>query len=159
MSPCTSSGRCSPGGDRGLLSEDRPPVIPGESASSSPDAWVGWRRVVFFGGSTTMNRREVIAAGAAAAAAAGLAAVAAGQEKNAPVKARDPLKVTKLETFLVQPRWLFLKVHTNAGIVGLGEPVVEGRAETVATAVKEIEPYLVGKDPRQVAHHWQAIYR
>jgi galactonate dehydratase len=60
---------------------------------------------------------------------------------------------------LVQPRWLFLKIHTDAGIVGLGEPVVEGRAETVATAVKEVEPYLVGKDPRQVAHHWQAIYR
>src|ERR1043166_1872274 len=106
-----------------------------------------------------MNRREVIAAGAAAAAAAGLAAEAAGQEKDAPVKARDPLKVTKLETFLVQPRWLFLKVHTNAGIVGLGEPVVEGRALTVHTAIKEIEPYLIGKDPRQVAHHWQAIYR
>src|SRR5260370_10059036 len=53
---------------------------------------------------------------------------------------------------------LFLKVHTNAGIVGLGEPVVEGRARTVAEAVKEIEPYLKGKDPRQVVHHWQAIY-
>ena len=58
-----------------------------------------------------------------------------------------------------QPRWLFLKIHTNAGIVGLGEPIVEGRAETVATAIKEIEPYLVGKDPRHVVHHWQAIYR
>lgn len=102
-----------------------------------------------------MNRREVIAA----ATAAGLTAMAQAAEKDAPVKPRDPLKVTKLETFLVQPRWLFLKVHTNAGIVGLGEPVVEGRAETVQTAVKEIEPYLVGKDPRPVAHHWQAIYR
>lgn len=80
-------------------------------------------------------------------------------DANAPVRARDALKITKLETFLVQPRWLFLKVHTNAGLVGLGEPVVEGRAETVATAVKEIEPYLIGKDPRQVVHHWQAIYR
>ena len=102
-----------------------------------------------------MNRREVISA----ATAAGLAAVALGQDKDAPIKARDPLKITKLETFLVQPRWLFLKVHTNAGIVGLGEPVVEGRALTVQTAVKEIEPYLIGKDPRQVVHHWQAIYR
>ena len=73
--------------------------------------------------------------------------------------ARTRIKITKLETFLVKPRWLFLKVHTNAGIVGLGEPIVEGRAETVATAIKEIEPYLVGKDPRQVVHHWQAIYR
>jgi galactonate dehydratase len=69
------------------------------------------------------------------------------------------MKITKLETFLVKPRWLFLKVHTNAGIVGLGEPITEGRALTCATAVQEIEPYLVGKDPRAVAHHWQAIYR
>jgi galactonate dehydratase len=102
-----------------------------------------------------MNRRDALAA----TAAAGLAAVALGQEKDPPVKPRDPIKITKLETFLVQPRWLFLKVHTNAGIVGLGEPIVEGRALTVQTAVKEIEPYLVGKDPRNVVHHWQAIYR
>jgi galactonate dehydratase len=102
-----------------------------------------------------MNRREVISA----ATAAGLAAVAAAQDKEAPIKARDPLKITKLETFLVQPRWLFLKVHTNAGLIGLGEPVVEGRALTVQTAVKEIEPYLIGKDPRPIVHHWQAIYR
>jgi galactonate dehydratase len=64
-----------------------------------------------------------------------------------------------LETFKVKPRWLFLKIHTDQGIVGLGEPVVEGRADTVATAVSEIEPYLLGKDPRHVIHHWQAIYR
>jgi galactonate dehydratase len=69
------------------------------------------------------------------------------------------LKITRLETFLVRPRWLFLKVHTDAGIVGLGEPVLEGRARTCAEAVREIEPYLVGKDPRPVVHHWQAIYR
>ncbi|MGA7836247.1 MAG: galactonate dehydratase [Acidimicrobiales bacterium] len=79
--------------------------------------------------------------------------------KDAPISPKDNLKVTKLETFLVKPRWLFLKIHTNAGIVGLGEPITEGRALTCAEAVKEIEPYLVGKDPRRVAHHWQAIYR
>jgi galactonate dehydratase len=73
--------------------------------------------------------------------------------------ARDSVKITKLETFLVKPRWLFLKVHTNAGVVGLGEPITEGRALTCAAAVQEIAPYLVGKDPRAVAHHWQAIYR
>jgi len=72
---------------------------------------------------------------------------------------RESVRITRLETFLVKPRWLFLKVHTNAGVVGLGEPIVEGRAQTCAAAVKEIEPYLVGKDPRAVVHHWQAIYR
>lgn len=100
-----------------------------------------------------MNRREVLAAATAASIATGASA------QDAPIAAREPLRITRLETFLVKPRWLFLKVHTNTNIVGLGEPVVEGRAETVATAVKEIEPYLVGKDPRRVVHHWQAIYR
>lgn len=69
------------------------------------------------------------------------------------------MKITKLETIFVKPRWLFLKVHTDAGIVGLGEPIVEGRAQTVATAVHEIGRYLIGQDPRRIEHHWQAIYR
>lgn len=69
------------------------------------------------------------------------------------------MKITQLETIFVKPRWLFLKVHTDAGIVGLGEPVVEGRAQTVAAAVREIGRYLIGKDPRRIEHHWQAIYR
>lgn len=76
-----------------------------------------------------------------------------------PDRYREKFRVTKMETFKVKPRWQFLKVHTDQGIIGLGEPVVEGRADTVATAVKEIEPYLIGKDPRRVIHHWQAIYR
>ncbi len=69
------------------------------------------------------------------------------------------VKITKLETFLVKPRWIFLKIHTDVGVVGLGEPLLEGRALTIQTAIKEAESYLIGKDPRQVVHHWQAIYR
>src|SRR5437867_1673929 len=71
----------------------------------------------------------------------------------------DKFKISKVETLFVKPRWLFLKVHTNTGLVGLGEPIVEGRAKTVATAVEELTPYLLGKDPRAVVHHWQAMYR
>jgi galactonate dehydratase len=69
------------------------------------------------------------------------------------------VKITRLETILVQPRWLFLKMHTDVGIVGYGEPVVEGRAHTVQEAIRELEDYLIGKDPRRIEHHWQAIYR
>jgi galactonate dehydratase len=108
------------------------------------------------------SRRSALAAGLAGLGWAALAEPAAADDrtsKDAPIARKDPLKITKLETFLVKPRWLFLKVHTNAGIVGLGEPILEGRALTCAEAVQEIEPYLVGKDPRQVVHHWQAIYR
>ncbi len=44
------------------------------------------------------------------------------------------MKITKLETFFVEPRWVFLKVYTDEGIVGLGEPALEGRSQTVAAA-------------------------
>jgi hypothetical protein len=69
-----------------------------------------------------ISRRSVVAS---AFASLGLgafdAAEAAAQArvgKNAPIPAKDNLKVTRLETFLVKPRWMFLKVHTNAGIIG-----------------------------------------
>lgn len=75
------------------------------------------------------------------------------------IRGNGEVKITKLETFLVKPRWIFLKIHTDAGVVGLGEPLLEGRALTIQTAIKEIEPYLLGKDPRNIVHHWQAIYR
>lgn len=69
------------------------------------------------------------------------------------------MKITKLETFFVRPRWLFLKIYTDEDIIGLGEPILEGRALTCAKAVEELAPYLIGKDPRRVVHHWQAMYR
>src|SRR5215211_5494088 len=65
-----------------------------------------------------------------------------------PPQFKEKLKITKLETILVKPRYLFLKIHTDANIIGLGEPVLEGRAKTCATAIEEIASYLVGKDPR-----------
>ena len=78
-----------------------------------------------------------------------------------PIKIKEygQVKITRLETFLVKPRWIFLKIHTDVGVVGLGEPLLEGRALTIQTAIKEVEPYLIGKDPRAIVHHWQAIYR
>ena len=73
---------------------------------------------------------------------------------------RDAIKITKLEIIPVNSlRSIFVKMHTDAGIIGLGEGTVEGRIPTVVAAIKELEPYLIGKDPRQPAHHWQAIYR
>lgn len=69
------------------------------------------------------------------------------------------MKITKLEIVFVKPRWSFLKMHTDEGLVGYGEPIVEGRARTVAMAVQELEGYLIGQDPRNVEHHWQAMYR
>lgn len=69
------------------------------------------------------------------------------------------MKITKLTTYIVPPRWLFLKIETDEGITGWGEPIVEGRADTVAAAVAELGEYLIGKDPRPIEDHWTVLYR
>ena len=69
------------------------------------------------------------------------------------------MKITKLTTFIVPPRWCFLKVETDQGVTGWGEPVVEGRAHTVAAAVEELSDYLIGKDPRNIEDIWTVLYR
>ncbi len=69
------------------------------------------------------------------------------------------MKITSLTTYRVAPRWMFLKIETDEGISGWGEPVIEGRARTVETAVQELGATLVGKDPARINDHWQTMYR
>ncbi|QJD89529.1 galactonate dehydratase [Duganella dendranthematis] len=69
------------------------------------------------------------------------------------------MKITKLTTYRVPPRWMLLKIETDEGVVGWGEPVIEGRARTVETAVQEMEPYLIGQDPARINDLWQTMYR
>ncbi|MBR2687666.1 MAG: galactonate dehydratase [Aquamicrobium sp.] len=69
------------------------------------------------------------------------------------------MKITSLTTYIVPPRWLFLKIETDAGVTGWGEPIVEGKARTVEAAVKELGDYLVGKDPRLIEDHWTVMHR
>ncbi|AKO92580.1 galactonate dehydratase [Priestia filamentosa] len=69
------------------------------------------------------------------------------------------MKITSYELFQVPPRWLFLKIETDEGIVGWGEPVIEGKAATVGAAVHELMEYLIGKDPLNIEDHWNVMYR
>ena len=69
------------------------------------------------------------------------------------------MKITALELYKVAPRWLFLKTVTDEGICGWGEPVIEGRADTVEAAVKELSTYLIGKDPFEIEDTFQTLYR
>ncbi len=68
-------------------------------------------------------------------------------------------RVESFELFKVPPRWLFLKVITDEGVSGWGEPLVEGRADTVAAAVREMGDYVVGTDPTKIEDLWQTLYR
>jgi galactonate dehydratase len=69
------------------------------------------------------------------------------------------MKISKVELFRVPPRWLFLKITTDDGLEGWGEPVVEGRAATVEAAVQEMETYLIGADANRIEDIWQVLYR
>ncbi|MFC6953457.1 galactonate dehydratase [Halorubellus litoreus] len=70
------------------------------------------------------------------------------------------MEIVDYDLYEVPPRWLFLRVETDTGLVGWGEPVVEGRAHTVRAAVEELmDAYLVGEDPLPVEDHWQTMYR
>ncbi|WP_440008223.1 galactonate dehydratase [Halomicrococcus sp. SG-WS-1] len=69
-------------------------------------------------------------------------------------------RIVDYDLYEVPPRWLFLRLETSDGLVGWGEPVVEGRAHTVRAAVEELlDTYLLGKPPGRIEDHWQTMYR
>ena len=69
------------------------------------------------------------------------------------------MKITKLTTYRLPPRWMFLKIETDEGIVGWGEPVIEGKAKSVEAAVHELGEYIIGQDPARINDIWQTLYR
>lgn len=67
------------------------------------------------------------------------------------------MRISRIETFLVPPRWLFVRVETDTGIVGWGEASLEGRSETVRAAVVQLSELLIGQDPQRIEDHWQVM--
>jgi galactonate dehydratase len=76
----------------------------------------------------------------------------------AAVGPNDTVKVTKIDTFVLKNSWVFVKISTDAGIVGWGE-MLKDDAKACAAGAQEVARYLVGQDPNRVVHHWQAIHR
>jgi galactonate dehydratase len=69
------------------------------------------------------------------------------------------MKIARIECFMAPPRWLFVRVETDCGLVGWGEPIVEGRASTVRACVGELGECLISRDPRRVEDIFQTLYR
>ncbi|MEU6861174.1 galactonate dehydratase [Glycomyces sp. NPDC046736] len=76
---------------------------------------------------------------------------------GSPQENEVPLKIARIETFTVTPRWLFLRIETEDGLVGWGEPIVEGRAEAVASVVDALAERLIGADASRIEDHWQTM--
>jgi galactonate dehydratase len=69
------------------------------------------------------------------------------------------MRITRLHLYQVRPRWVFLEIETDEGLSGWGEPVIEGRSDTVMAAVRELEPLLIGRDPANINDLWNVMYR
>ena len=69
------------------------------------------------------------------------------------------MKIARIETFHVPPRWLFVRVETDEGLVGWGEASLEGHAEAVDGAFEALRDRFVGHDPARIEDIWQIAYR
>ena len=69
------------------------------------------------------------------------------------------MKISDIHTYLVRPRWGFVEIETDEGLIGWGEPVIEGMAATVRACVEEMKPYLLGADPMRIEDIWNVLYR
>lgn len=69
------------------------------------------------------------------------------------------MKIARIETFLVPPRWLFVRIEADDGSFGWGEASLEGHAEAVLGAFEAIRDRVIGADPRAIEDIWQVCYR
>ncbi|URD60815.1 galactonate dehydratase [Sphingomonas sp. KRR8] len=69
------------------------------------------------------------------------------------------LIIDRIETFLVPPRWVFVRVETSDGAVGWGEASLEGYGEAVVGAFEPIRDRFIGHDARRIEDIWQIAYR
>jgi galactonate dehydratase len=105
------------------------------------------------------DRRSFLRAAMGAGSLYGLDAMFTAERTDAAaVGPNDNVKVTKIETFILRNSWVFVKISTDAGIVGWGE-MLKDDAKACAAGAQEVARYLVGQDPNRVVFHWQAIAR
>lgn len=69
------------------------------------------------------------------------------------------MKIADIQTFMVPPRWLFVRIRTDQGLIGWGEAILQNRPHAVAAAVSDLSEYLIGRDPFPIEDHWTALYR
>src|SRR3954471_19880166 len=72
------------------------------------------------------------------------------------------MKITQVEPVAIHyggRDFVFLRVHTDEGLIGTGEGTLEGRARTQVTAITELNDFVAGEDPLRIEHLWQKVYR
>ena len=97
-----------------------------------------------------------------------LAAMGAGMlpsEARSAISSVEPMKITKIDTVRIRPglevngfraNWLWVRLYTDNGLVGLGEsyPGADGHIGIL----KELARRVIGRDPTDIERMWQDIY-
>ena len=87
----------------------------------------------------------------------------------AAINSLEPMKVTKIEAVRFRkgllidgqpPAWMWVRLYTNTGIVGVGEtyPYTDGQIGTLRDLVANERTSILGSDPRDIDRMWYAIY-
>lgn len=69
------------------------------------------------------------------------------------------MRISNVEVFHIKPRWMLVKVSTDEGLVGWGEPTLEGRATIVEEAINVLKKMIIGEDPGNIEHLFNVMYR
>jgi len=68
-------------------------------------------------------------------------------------------RIAKIEPFLVPPRWVFVRIETDDGLVGWGEASLEGHGEAILGAMESARDRLIGAPADRIEDAWQTLYR
>jgi L-alanine-DL-glutamate epimerase-like enolase superfamily enzyme len=86
-------------------------------------------------------------------------------QARAAAQSAPPMKITKVEAVRfrrdlriqgIAPNWTWVRLHTDTGLVGIGESYPTQEAHI--GALKEIAPMILGKDPANIERLWQDIF-
>jgi galactonate dehydratase len=73
------------------------------------------------------------------------------------------MKITAIKPILADGGhriFAFVKVETDQpGLIGWGEASLEGKPRAVAGCIQDMEPMILGEDPRRIEYCWQILYR
>ena len=75
------------------------------------------------------------------------------------------MKITDVEILRMQAHaeisnnWLFVRIHTDGGITGIGEGSLQYKDKALAAEIENFATFLVGKDPFQIEHIWTSLHR
>ena len=71
------------------------------------------------------------------------------------------MKITRMEILPadVGKVYIFVKLHTDEGICGVGEPSCTGKEHALVGALRDLEHFLIGANPFEIERLWNYMYR